>query len=102
MADEKLGGLLNREKQIPPLRCGMMSKRTGNDKSKSEMQQQIPLGDDNKKSNGKNKSSDSSPFDSAEDQNDNFWDRAYWSRRSLSVDEELSVAHDLFFAVGVA
>jgi hypothetical protein len=27
---------------------------------------------------------------------------AYWSRRTLSVEEEFSVAHDLFFALGVA
>jgi hypothetical protein len=26
----------------------------------------------------------------------------YWSRRTLSVEEEFSVAHDLFFALGVA
>ena len=35
------------EKQIPPLRCGMTNKRTGNGKK------QIPFGDDNKKSNDK-------------------------------------------------
>jgi hypothetical protein len=34
MGDEKLDGTSNREKQIPPLRCGMTNKKTGNDKNK--------------------------------------------------------------------
>jgi len=59
------------------------------------MQQQIPFVDDNKKSNSKNKYRGSSPFDFAQGQNDKF----LWMQ--LCIEEELSVAHNLFFAVGV-
>jgi hypothetical protein len=34
------GGSLRREKQIPPLRCGMTTKRTGNGKNKSNDKKQ--------------------------------------------------------------
>ncbi|WP_433972376.1 hypothetical protein [Tunturiibacter lichenicola] len=39
-----------RQQQIPPLRCGMTTKAV-------QRQQQIPFGNDNKKSNSNNKNS---------------------------------------------
>jgi hypothetical protein len=59
-------------------KCGDSSLRSAqNDKQKNRQrqnprQQQIPFGDDNEKGKGKNKYRGSSPFDSAQGQNDNF------------------------------
>jgi hypothetical protein len=63
------------EKQIPPLRYGMTNKRTGNsnDKSKDEMR----------------------GFFAALRMTD-------FLNSGLGFEEELAVAHNLFFAVGVA
>jgi hypothetical protein len=50
--DEWGGDVRETQKQIPPLRCGMTTRRTGNSKGKmrqKQRQKQIPCGDDKQK-----------------------------------------------------